>query len=62
MDAIEERAVLEGKIIGHPRDCGGSFVQFSFVIDGVEWRDVAHYPIEGKDGEKVKLIIVKEDD
>lgn len=47
---------IDGEIIGHPKDIKGSFVRFPVYA----LKEVAHFPINGKVGDKVKLIIIKE--
>lgn len=47
---------IEGEIIGYPKDIKGSFVRFPVYA----LKEVAHFPINGKVGEKVKVIIIKE--
>ena len=47
---------IEGEIIGYPKDIKGSFVRFPVYA----LKEVAHFPINGKVGDKVKVIIIKE--
>ena len=51
-----KKDAIEGEIIGYPKDIKGSFVRFPVYA----LKEVAHFPINGKVGDKVKVIIIKE--
>jgi len=52
------KGAIEGNIVGYPQDCKGAFVRFPVIG---KFTEVAHFPIQGKIGDIVKIIILPSD-
>lgn len=49
------KEAIEGEIVGYPNGLGSTIKYRSFAL-----KEIAHFPIIGEIGEKVKIIVIKE--